>query len=424
MSGRWSGARARELSTGWKTLLGAALGSTIGVHALPFYTSGLFMVALQADMGWSRSEISLGITLHALGLGLTAPLVGWLCDRYGERRVILPGLAVHGAALVALSQVNTLAAFCALMGGMALLGAGCASLPYARIVNRRFDRSKGTALGLMITGTAACSAMAPIFVQHIILTEGWRTAYLYLAGAVIIVAPPAMMLLRPPAAAAATGSATLSPPMSYGELASDRIFLRLLVAIFLVALAAPGIITHIAMMMGDDGVGLEAAAWLIGLVGITQTVARLGTGMLVDRFFAPRVAATIFCLSATGFILFALFGAPVAVIGAIAAGLAYGAESDLLGYFVGRYYRPEHFGRIFGLLYSVFLAGNALSPLWYGWSFDYFGNYDVALGSAAAALLLSAAAFGGLPTFREDEQVPERDSGPPAGTGAEAVASA
>jgi MFS family permease len=391
--------RLVEMRRSWRTLLGATLGSSVGVHALPFYTSGIFLVALQADMGWGRSAISLGISLFALGLGIAAPVIGALCDRFGELRIIVGGLIVQIGALVALSMMQTIPAFYMLMGGMALFGAGCASLPYTRLINRTFDASKGTALGLMITGTASVSAIAPIMIQAIIADHGWRTGYLALAAAVVVMAPVALLLLRPATSASARPKSDAAAKLRYRDLAHDRTFLLLLVAILLVALAVPGIIAHLPAMLADDGVSPGAAALLIGLVGVTQTIARLGTGLLVDRFFAPRVAALIFSLAAIGFAIFAALGAPLAALGAVAAGLAYGAESDLLGYFVGRYFRQEHFGRVFGLLYAAFLAGNAISPLWYGWSAEELAGYHIALSGAAAALALGALAFLLLPPF-------------------------
>ncbi|MBP7337900.1 MFS transporter [Niveispirillum sp.] len=398
-----SSPRLGEILSGWRTLLGSTLGSSVGVHALPFYTSGLFMVALQADKGWSRSAISLGTTLFAIGLGVAAPVIGALCDRFGERRIIVPGLVIQVAALIALSRIDTLTSFYLAMGGMALLGAGCGALPYARIVNSRFHLSKGTALGLMITGTAGLSALAPVVIQAVILSYGWRVGYLTHAAVIIIIAPVALMLLRSGRNVAVARETVVPVPLNYVRLVRDRTFQLLVVAILSAALAAPGIITHLAAMLKDDGISAETGALLLGLVGLTQAIARLGTGLLADRFFAPKVAAVIFSISGLGFAIFGAVGAPAAVIGAIAAGLAYGAEADLLGYLVGRYFRQAHFGRIFGVLVCVFLAGAALSPLWYGWSADYFGHYHIGLAGASAVLFLSAIVFCLMPPFPRNE---------------------
>lgn len=398
--------RVSELLGGWRTLLGATLGSSVGVHALPFYTSGIFLVALQQDLGWSRSAISLGTTFLALGLGIAAPFVGALCDRFGETRIIVPGLIVQITALAALSTVHAIIPFYLLMGGMALFGAGCASLPYARIVNRRFDASKGTALGLMIVGTAACSAMAPPLVQALIADHGWRVGYIALALVVVTVAPIGLILLGTASSRREPARPETAIVLPYARLAKDRTFLLLLAAILLVALAVPGIITHLAAMLIDQGVSAEKAAWMIAAVGMTQTAARLGTGLLVDRFFAPRVATVIFGICATCFLLFAFGGAEWALVGAIGAGLAYGAESDLIGYFVGRYFGAEHFGQVFGIMYAAFLAGNAASPLWYGWASDYAGDYRIALVGAAVAIAASACLFVFLPAFPREHEEP------------------
>ena len=84
-------------------LLAAALG--FSVASIHFYSFGLFMKPLQAEFGWSRSQISGALMIVSVMGVLGAPFVGMLIDRWGSRRVGLPGVVAYtGAfALLALS---------------------------------------------------------------------------------------------------------------------------------------------------------------------------------------------------------------------------------------------------------------------------------------------------------------------------------
>src|SRR5688572_28269196 len=62
-------AAAAEFRNGWRPLAGSMLGLAVGVHALPFGTSGLFLGPLTTTFGWSRAEASMGPTLLFLCLG-------------------------------------------------------------------------------------------------------------------------------------------------------------------------------------------------------------------------------------------------------------------------------------------------------------------------------------------------------------------
>ena len=404
-TGSGAGQRFAELARGWRVLLAAVAGVALGVNSLPFYTSGLFINALHEDRGWSLAALSLGPTLLVISMAIAAPWLGNAFDRHGERRFIFPGLLVQVAALLLLSRADSLTSYYALLAGMALLGSGCAAPAYVRIVNRTFDRSKGTALAITITGAAALSALVPPLLQQLISAHGWRSGYLALAALVAAGVPVMFLLLKgtdsPDAAAHSDQARSLSCASSgYAGLLRDRTFLLLAAAIAMVAIACPGLLIHFLPMLTAAGMDATSAAWMVSLIGGAQIVSRLFTGVLVDRFFAPKVAACVMVSSAVGFALLCWGGVSWAFAGALAVGLAYGAEADLIGYLTGRYYEPARFGRVFGMFYAVFLTGTAVSPSVYGIVVDVYGSYRPALALATALLIAASIVFLRLPSFQ------------------------
>ncbi len=126
-------------------------------------------------------------------------------------------------------------------------------------------------------------------------------------------------------------------------------------------------------------------------VGISTIIGRLVSGYLLDRYFAPYVAAFFFSLplislallisGATGFGLF------LAIIG---LGLGLGAEIDLMGFLVSRYFGIRSFGEIYGYVFALFALGSGFGPMAHGFAFDYSGSYNVS-HMISIALVVSAA---------------------------------
>lgn len=389
-----------ELQERWRTLTGAVLALAIGVAALPYYTSGLFMKALQADFGWTRAQVSLGPTLLIAGLVVTAPLIGYLTDRIGARRLIAPGLVALALCYVALSRLQPAPAmYWALMGGMAVLAAGSGTPTVTRIVAESFDRARGTALGAVLAGIGVASAVATPLLAQVIERHGWRNGYLALAAATLLGMPLALWLLSGSGRRDARQQQAPLSGARFEQALRDPVLWILGASFFLVALASAGLIVHLVPLLTDRGASVADAAATAALVGLCIIGARLATGVLIDRWFAPRVAAGLVTLAAIAFLLFGFGGPAFAAVGAIGIGLSFGAEVDLIGYTVSRYFGFRAYGRLYGLLYAICMAGTASSPLVYGLVVDRVGGYEPMLGAAVVMLLLAAALFMTLRPF-------------------------
>ncbi len=139
-------------------------------------------------------------------------------------------------------------------------------------------------------------------------------------------------------------------------------------------------------------------------------VARLASGYLVDRYFAPYVGALCYSLATAGIILLAVPSLPFSyvIFGAALLWIAGGAESDLLAILASRYFGMQAFGRVYGWLYAAFMIGSAVGPLFLGMLFDKNGNYQNALVLCAIGLALSVILMFMLPAFPGKETVPLR----------------
>lgn len=383
-----------ELKGGWPLVLTAALAIGVGTMGIGFYSLGLFVKPLQAEFGWSRAEVSGAATFQQFGIFLSAPLVGWLADRWGARPIALASFIATPLALLALSCTgNSVLAWDALWLLVSLAGAGTTPAIWARIVSLRFDHARGLALGLMLMGTGTAAILAPAMLGPIFATNGWRTAVMVMAAATLMIGLPASLLVgttdRP-----APGTRTR------GRFEANRQTLMLLLIAFLLGLIVAGLIVHLVPMLVDRGMAAADAAQVAAGVGVAVLVARLVVGYLFDRLHAPYVAA-LFLLSPVVAALLLYAGGPV-VLAALMLGLAAGAEVDMLAYFTGRYAALANYGATYGGVLGVFCLGAGLGPMLFGQVYDALGGYDAALLASAVVLAVVVVLIATLGRYRSE----------------------
>ncbi len=153
-------------------------------------------------------------------------------------------------------------------------------------------------------------------------------------------------------------------------------------------------------MLIDRGMAAERAALVASTLGATIIISRAVIGWLIDRYFAPTVATVCVILSAGGLALLATGATDYqAFLAAMLIGLSIGAEIDLLAYLATRYFGLQSFGLVYGLLFSAFLIGSAIGPVFYGAGFDTTGSYLTVLRICAAILVITAFVLQLLPAY-------------------------
>lgn len=388
-----------EIGRHWATVLGAMVGVAFGPTGILFYTLGLFVKPLSDEFGWSRAQISTGGLCLQAGLIIASPLIGSQVDRFGPRRVGLVSLAGLALGLVGLSAINrnpwTLYAAWTVL---ALLASGGTPIVWTRAINRCFDRQRGLALGLSLSGTGIAAIFAPRIIGAIIAEHGWRSAYLALAAATVVIALPLVALClrervaKPGRALPAAESAPLAGVTLRDALATGW-FWRCAGSIFLVAGGLAALIVHLPPMLIDGGRSPQQAGQVMGLLGVTIIVGRLLVGVLADRLPAALVGMGFLLLPAIGCVLLTQGHA---VPGVLLIGLAAGAEVDLLSYLVSRRFGLAQYGRIYGWQLTAFLLAAGIAPIAMGAAQDRWGSYQIAILVDAAILVVGALGIGSL----------------------------
>jgi MFS family permease len=396
---------ADEFRRGWKIILVAAIGLGCGLSALPIYSLGALTKPLSAAMGWTRAETQWIYTWMTLGNLVAAPALGWFLDRGGVRRVTLWSIALMSIGLASLGWITgPLWSFYLVAFITAIVGVATTPITWTRSVVDWFEVGRGRALGLALAGTGVSAMFIPSYTVWLIHNIGWRWAYIGLAALPAFVALPiAFFMLRDrPAAelaaerAAARGDTISGPPsapieeMGFVQAIKGYQFWVMSVVFLVVGAGVAGLIATLLPFLTDRGVSSSQAALLSGVgIGLSVIIGRIGTGYLIDRFWAPGVAAIILSLPAVSCLVLAsgVGGLWAAGFSAVLIGLAAGAEFDLMAFLVSRYFAQRRYGILYSCLYAIFKVGAGIGAPIFGYSFDFFGSYVSVLYAAAASLV-------------------------------------
>ena len=89
---------------GWWIVAGCFLVSSLtGGYIVLGFTA--FFEPIAYEFGWSYAQISLAASLRGAEMGLLAPIVGFIVDRWGPRRIMFGGITIIGLGLVFLRQL-------------------------------------------------------------------------------------------------------------------------------------------------------------------------------------------------------------------------------------------------------------------------------------------------------------------------------
>ncbi len=389
----------------WMSMLGTMCCST----SVVLINVGVFMKPLAGAFGWSRGAIALSLSIGAISMALANPFVGKAIDRYGVRPVLIASLLGYGLATAAIPVLVGVGDVWGLYIGYALVagvGAGSNVIAYVRILSGWFsgpmNNYRGLALGISSAGVPLGAAITGPLGVLLIARFGWQGGYWGLALLPLAVGLPiAMFAIGPaPHEAASNETAGERSGLTLNEAMRTRPFWVLMAIVLLMSSCLQGISIHVAPLLSDLKLSPNTLALVLAMDGFLGIGGRILAGFLFDRFFAPRVSLIIFGIAAaSSFALAGFAGVVIAIVATLLITIGSGAESDFVGYLVGRYFGLKAYGQIFGVIYGTFMVGIALGPYLFGLAFDAWGDYRVPFLIAGLGLSALCGLLLALPRF-------------------------
>ncbi len=393
---------------GWVVAGTLAATETVSWRVL-YYAFAVFLVPMQAELGWSTAALTGAYSLALLVSGLAAPIVGRWLDRHGPRALMTAGSIAGSALVLAWSRAQDLAAFYLIWAGVGLAMAATLYEPAFATLTRWFVRDRGRAVLLLTVVAGFASTIFLPLAGWLVAALGWREALLVLAAllAVLTIPPHALLLrrrpedlgLRPDGAAPAAPD---DPPVAHhvadgvplAAALRDPAFWWLTGAFFAGTLTSVAVGVSLIPYLVARGDDPRFAAAATGLIGAAQVLARVALTLVGTRLPQVPLTAFVFALQAVALVVLLVGDGPAGVLLAVLLlGAGRGAVTLLRPALVAERYGPAHFGAISGTLASFLMGAQALAPIGAGVAATRLGRYEPVLWGLVAAAALSACAM-------------------------------
>jgi len=369
----------------------------------------VFFVALIDHFHWSRAEAAGAQSIGMLVYMITAPVVGYLVDRVGPRKVMFPEIFLMGLGLLLCTQINSLLQFYIYFGVVAGTGVTFLSIsPLTTILSHWFEKKRGLANGLASVGIGFGPLLFVPLIQYLINLRGWPFAFFIFSLLVFFVSPPliGLFLRRRPED---MGLSIDGNPQSFpsqtvyfrkgnqGQRVRDLIkTLRFWLFLLFPALAIFGvyiIIVHHVRYLVDLGVDRIWAASLFAAMGAMSAGFRFLWGWFSDRVgreITYTLGGICFALGILSLILFQTFPSVLFLyLFAFFFGGGWGSTAPMFMSIAGDLYKGRRFGLIYGMLEGMIGVGAAIGSWLGGYLFDQTQSYLLAFSIAIVYCIIS-----------------------------------
>ena len=342
-------------------------------------TVAVFLAPLAAEFGWPRADVAAAYSVATVATGLGGIAMGFFADRMPVRRVALCGAVIPGIGFLLLSELQTTPGLYLVHALMGLLGVGAIMAPLNSLSSLWLARNPGLAIGIVSAGGAAGQGLVPYFARHLIVSEGWRQAYLVLGVLFVAIMVPLALLLRD-----APRASGVQQSQSAEGSARLLALLSLAAALCCVCMATP--IVHVVTLGSDRGLVGTDAAGLLAVMMVSGMAGRVAFGRVSDRigslptYIAASAGQTmlafLFPYAGSGlqlYLLSALFG--LVFSGAMTSFLVCARE----------YAPPGATGLSIGVVMFFAWVGMALGAWQGGLFYDLCGTYYTSFANASLA---------------------------------------
>ena len=374
----------------WKKFGPLAFAGMLGMSyvSLASTSLGVFMVPLQQEFGWSRAQISAALTISAMVSTPLSPFSGALADRFGARRIAIPGLVLAMLAFAAIGLVNSsIYRWWFAWFFYSLVTLLTKTPVWATAVSGAFSASRGLAIAIVLSGLGLAQTLSPIFARLLIDEFGWRGGYFGLAfgwGSIALLVVWLFfydMFGRRAKAPPGSLDRQLPGGLSLRLALRDSRMQRITFAISVQAVMGAAAMSHLVPILEWSQMSRAGAAGIAAVLGIASISGKLLAGWLADLVRRSFLPAACFALPGFGYVL-VLQGAGSATLltaGVFLIGLGSGAAYHMTTFLTVQYGGVRHNGKIFGVMTGILGLAGGIGPLIAGLIFDATAGYTTLL---------------------------------------------
>jgi MFS family permease len=371
------------------------LGFSRGIHS----SFGVFNVALLDTFGWSRGAtagiFSIVLTVDAM----LSPLVGYLLDRYGSKKISIAGCLALVLGLFLSSQVSTLWQLYISFGVILAVGFTFTGMvPHVFLISEWFSSHRASAIGFVYAGTGLGIMLLAPLSEWLISSYGWARAFETYAAIVVIGLLPVVWLFYDHGPHGEHLRHRSEKKTSQNQWTA-RLALRslqfwlLFVARIAAASGTTVIVTHQVAHVVDVGFSKLLSASIFGLAGVTSSFGRVIFGFIADRLSKEAAYTLNIVMTVVGVGALMVLSDPsqawLLYIYVIFFGIGFGSRAVIFSALTADIFSGKGFGSILGYSTVAVGVGGALGS-WLGGAFyDWTGSYLVSFALSTAVLSIS-----------------------------------
>lgn len=427
------GRKRPRIFFGWYIVVASA-GMNVYSSGLWFYGFPIFYAALLTEFGWSAAAGAAVVSLARLEGGLEGPVIGWLVDKVGPRRLAFIGTTIFGAGFLMMSVVSSmdigplhfsaLTVFIVLYAGFMSVGRntgfGHASMA---AINGWFVRKRSRAFAIYSMG-AGGSGLTVFILALLVDSLGWRmAAFMGGIGMFIIVLPMTLVLRHKPeqygylpdgddpaevvAETNGNAGAVDEEDLGHGGRSLKKVdwanydftvketlltfaFWMLVLGFAARSISMTSIVVHEVKYLSDvRHIPLVQAGGALGAMVFVSMIGRLGFGWLGDYVDKRYLFIATYLMQAIGIIILdQVNGMGMVWVFVVVYGIAYGGAIPLSFSIVGEYFGRKNYATIRGFTQFFLIPATLVGPIYAGFVFDLTGSYHVAFVSFIVSLLV------------------------------------
>jgi len=351
----------------------------IGWFVFPVY-----LTSIALETGWTRTQLSIAVSVWAVAGGVFSPIAGAWIDRWGPRRVMIVATLAQVAATLGMSQMDALWQLYPVFVVSAIANAANTTIPVSVVVSQWFDAKRGAAMALAMSGMAVGGFVVPIVANRLLAEYGWRTSWAIFAVCLLALLPAIALWIRPgpgPGALGEGGDDDTAMELSTADLtaaesARTRSFWMIGIGDAMIGLIVTAVTVHMVAFTTDAGASQGTASTAYATFLAVNSVGVLLFGVAADRF-PIRLMMTL-AYGGTALALLPVFGigSPLWLFAfAVTFGVFAGGRAALWPLAIGQSFGVTHLASVLGWLNIPFMLGSAIGPALAGGIYDAQQSY-------------------------------------------------
>ena len=376
----------------WFRLCISVLISLVGSAGM--WAVVVVLPAVQEEFAIDRSEASIPYTATMIGFAAGNFVLGKLVDRFGIALPMMGAAALLSAGFTLGAMAGDIWVFSIIQGVFIGVGSAATFGPLIADLSHWFEKHRGIAVAAAASGNYLAGTFWPLVLKEVIVTDGWRDAYMLVAITTIVLMLPLPLLLRRrvPAHIVDLSSTPDSPPAMQRRIDISPRALQMLLCIAgiscCVAMSMPQV--HIVAYCADLGFGVTAGAEMLSVMLAGGIISRMISGFLADHIGGVRTVLIGSFLQCLALFLYIPFnGLASLYVVSLVFGLSQGGIVPSYAIIVREYLPAKEAGERVGLVIMMTVLGMALGGWISGLIYDLTGSYQAAFMNGIAWNMLN-----------------------------------